>query len=190
LNSFVEGVLERIVKEGVSFVLNGVCSALSSAFFALWTWLLARNPGFIGDSTLRPPDQPKPYGVIQALADQIFLAGFVLMGVSFVFALLWLYLVRLHRPTSPLQAVKFRRYWFTIAGFLLACTIAFYGLALNGPVGFPQFRELEAFPMFLLFAALTLSALMSFYVPSLVRSPPTVIAAVPFGSYVARLRFR
>lgn len=190
MNSLLQGALERIAREVGSFLANSICSGVSSAFLTLWTWLLVRYPGLIPDATLEPPDQAKSKSVIKALANQFFDAALVLMAMSFVFALLWLCLVRFHRPASPVQAVKFRRYWLMIAAVLLVCTATFYGFAVSGTIGFPLFKKMAAFPMFLLLAALILSALISFYLPSALRSPPTVIAAIPFGSYVARLRFR
>jgi hypothetical protein len=187
LNSFLEAAL----KEAGTILANSVISGLSSAFLTVWTWWLTYNSGLIPGTTLQPPDEPKSKAVIQLLAFQFFWAAFVLMVLSFVIALSWLYLVRFYRPGSPEQAVKFRRYWLALAALLLVCTVAFYGFAMSGVIGsFGLIQKMAPLSKFLLLAALVLSALTSFYLSSALRSPPTVIAAIPFGSYIARLRFR
>jgi len=189
VSNFVEHLFEGLVKEIASLVVTTIWGGVTSLFLGGWAWLLTRNPDMLSNSL----EKPRPGHTTEALADQILLAWSWLLGVSFAFSLLWLYLVRLHRPTSPLQAVKFRKYWLAIAALLLGCTVAFHSLALNVPMlseRFPQFTELSDSSKLLLLVGLVVCALAFLYVLSVLRSPPTVIAAVPLGSYVARVRWR
>jgi hypothetical protein len=189
IDEFVQGALREIG----TLLGTSVWGGVTSLFLGAWTLLLKTNAELIPSDVFKTDYGDKAVNARAnwILADQIFGASSWLLGMSFAFALLWLYLVRIHRPTSPLGAVKFRRYWLTIAALLLGCTIAFYGFALYGGAdSHSQFRELKDPSKLLLFVALALSTLAFLYVLSVLRSPPTVIAAVPFGGYFARLRWR
>jgi hypothetical protein len=54
----------------------------------------------------------------------------------------------------------------------------------------PWMGKLPLGEYLMLIILLVLSAAFVWYLISVFRSPPTVIAAVPFGSYFARLRWR
>jgi hypothetical protein len=193
IGSVLEGALKEAGKAFGSGVVTGMWGVVTSFPLGGWTWFLKKNPTVIpGDVLSTPTVGAQGETAIQHLANQIFSAWLMIFFISFVLALVWLYLVRLHRPSSPLEAVTFRRYWLAIAALLLGFAIAFYGSALYAPPlkgDFSQIRDLKDLPKLLLFVALLLSAFLFFYVLSVLRSPPTVISAVPFGSFFARLRW-
>jgi hypothetical protein len=177
-------IIGHVIHEIIHVVVTSLWTSVTTLVLGGWTWLLTQRPEAI------PPEawRRKPtIQALEALADQIFWAWGWLLAISLVFSLLWIYLVKIYRPTSPLQAVKFRRYWLTIAALLLCSTVVFYGFALNFC---PQFQELTSFSLLVLLAAFVFCAFAFLYMLSVLRSPPTVIAAVPFGSYVGHLRWR
>ena len=190
---FVEGALEaafREVGEWVMHIGSAVLVAVISGLRSLWP-----------NRLLPPPPDPGLPGIhIQSrYAGDVLTITAIVVTLALLFAMGWLLFVRMHRPGTPQEARRFRLWWWLFAALLLACTIGFDAWAIAIGPSFHQIKALyqlyaksqaDGSELLLLVLLLELSAVLVWYVISVLRSPPTVIAAVPFGAYVARLRWR
>jgi hypothetical protein len=192
---FSEGVVEDAIVVAGRLTATLFWAAVSTVASGFWT--LLGVPQEVLDK--KNGDDPTVDAHVRAfmlhhLGEEILVACAAVLLFALVCSLAWLLFVWWNPPASPLQATRYRTYWFAGLFVLLAATIVFALAALYMPALAPRFPQIRSsvLPGWKngLIGVLALSAFVFWYLMSLWRTPPTVIAAVPLGSFVARLRWR
>jgi hypothetical protein len=178
-------VFDILVKAVGGAAATGLSSLLSGWWAALLHFGVKPSESALNQNTVGVQNQAHVFGEI---AWQALQAWLVLFAVSFTFSCLWFTLVTWRRPGSPLEADAFRRYWLSLAGLLVMCAGVLYVILINLPA-FSALRDLTPQYQAIGLLLFTSGSFLFLYTMSLLCSPSTVIAAVPFGQYYARLRW-
>jgi hypothetical protein len=177
----IEGVVEAAFREVGEWLMHVGSAVVVALLAAAWPKLWVPPP----------PEQPSiPVNVPKLYGNNVLHAAGYVVVLGVVFAIAWLVFVRMRRPGTPQEARHYRAWWWVFAAGLLACIVILVGATKLG-VGFlPWIGKLPIGEFLFLMTLLVLTAMLVWYLISVFRSPPTVIGAVPFGNYFARLRWR